>query len=281
MATTESIEQRYAVFGHPIAHSLSPRIHSLFAAQTGQHNMTYAAMDVAEDQFENSISEFYQQGGLGLNCTVPLKLLAFQRADQLSQRAQRCGAVNTLSFKEDGTIHGDNTDGLGLLRDITHNLNIPIKKNKLLILGAGGATRGILEPLLQEDPQHIVIANRTVEKALLLAESFNDLGNVTGCGYDALDGLSFDLILNATAASLHNQLPPLPDTALKPNGNCYDLAYGTQPTPFVKWGKQHGAVISADGIGMLIEQAAEAFLIWRGVRPETESLISDDSFRRS
>jgi shikimate dehydrogenase len=187
--------------------------------------------------------------------------------------------VNTLSFKKDGSIHGDNTDGMGLLRDITHNLNIPVRDSKLLILGAGGATRGILEPLLQEDPQQIVIANRTVEKALLLAESFNDLGNVTGCGYDTLNGQTFDLILNATAASLHNQLPPLPDTALKPNGNCYDLAYGSQPTPFVKWGRQHGAKISTDGIGMLIEQAAEAFLIWRGVRPETESLISDDSLR--
>jgi shikimate dehydrogenase len=281
MATTEIMEQRYAVFGHPVAHSLSPRIHSLFAVQTEQHNMTYTAVDVAEDQFDTAICDFHHQGGLGLNCTVPLKLLAFQCADKLSQRAQRCGAVNTLSFKKDGSIHGDNTDGMGLLRDITHNLNIPVRDSKLLILGAGGATRGILEPLLQENPQKIVIANRTVEKALSLAESFNDLGNVTGCGYDTLNGQTFDLILNATAASLHNQLPPLPDTALKPNGNCYDLAYGSQPTPFVKWGQQHGAVISVDGIGMLIEQAAEAFLIWRGVRPETESLISDDSFRRS
>jgi shikimate dehydrogenase len=281
MATTESIEQRYAVFGHPIAHSLSPRIHTLFAAQTEQHTMSYTAVDVSEDQFETAINDFYQQGGLGLNCTVPLKLLAFQRADLLSQRAQRCGAVNTLSFKGDGTILGDNTDGVGLLRDITHNQNVPIRDTKLLILGAGGATRGILEPLLQEDPQQIVIANRTVEKALSLAELFNDLGNVIGCGYDALDGQSFDLIINATAASLHNQLPPLPDTALKPNGNCYDLAYGAQPTPFVKWGQQHGATISVDGLGMLIEQAAEAFLIWRGVRPNTQSMIQDDSFRHN
>ncbi len=192
MATTESIEQRYAVFGHPIAHSLSPRIHTLFAAQTEQRNMTYAAVDVSEDQFETAINDFFQQGGKGLNCTVPLKLLAFQRADQLSQHAQRCGAVNTLSLQADGTIHGDNTDGLGLLRDLTDNLGIQIRDNNLLILGAGGATRGILQPLLQEQPQQIIIANRTLEKALTLAESFNDLGNVVGCGYDALNDQSFD-----------------------------------------------------------------------------------------
>jgi shikimate dehydrogenase len=239
--------------------------------------MSYTAIDVDEHLFETAISDFFQQGGQGLNCTVPLKLLAFQRADHLSQRAQRCGAVNTLSLQHDGTIHGDNTDGVGLLRDLTSNLKIPISNAKLLILGAGCATRGILEQLLQERPQHIVIANRTIEKAQQLAKSFSDLGDVTGCGYDALNGQSFDLILNATAASLHNQLPPLPDTALKPDGSCYDLAYGSQPTPFVKWGQQHNAAISTDGLGMLVEQAAEAFLIWRGVRPETQSVMDNIS----
>jgi shikimate dehydrogenase len=280
MVTTQSIE-RYAVFGHPIAHSLSPQIHGLFAVQTDQHNMTYTAIDVPPQTFDAAITDFYHQGGKGLNCTVPLKELAFECADELSQRALRCGAVNTLLFQPDGGLYGDNTDGVGLLRDLTHNLNIPIKNKNLLILGAGGATRGILEALLKEQPQQIVIVNRTVEKALKLAELFSDLGDVTGCGYNDLKSRTFDLILNATAASLHGQLPPLPETLLAPNAYCYDLAYATQPTPFVKWGREHGAAISTDGIGMLVEQAAEAFLIWRGVRPETQTLIQNYNVKQS
>lgn len=280
MVTTQSIE-RYAVFGHPIAHSLSPQIHGLFAVQTGQQNMTYTAIDVPPQTFDAVITDFYHQGGKGLNCTVPLKQLAFECADELSQRAQRCGAVNTLVFQPDGGLYGDNTDGVGLLRDLTHNLNIPIKNKNLLILGAGGATRGILETLLKEQPQQIVIVNRTVEKALKLAELFSDLGDVTAYGYNDLKLRSFDLILNATAASLHGQLPPLPETLLAPNASCYDLAYATQPTPFVKWGREHGAAISTDGIGMLVEQAAEAFLIWRGVRPETQTLIQNYNVKQT
>ncbi|HFD12101.1 MAG TPA: shikimate dehydrogenase [Crenotrichaceae bacterium] len=270
----------YAVFGHPISHSLSPRIHNLFAKQTGQSNMTYTAIDVPGQCFDQALTKFYQQGGKGLNCTVPLKELAFKRADHLSERARRCGAVNTLVFREDGQIDADNTDGIGLLRDLTHNLKIQINKQKLLILGAGGATRGILESLLTEQPEQIVIANRTVSKATKLAELFSDLGEVTGCGYDDLKAQRFDIVVNATAASLHGQLPPLPDTLLAEDACCYDLAYSVQPTPFVSWGNQYGAAVSTDGIGMLVEQAAEAFLIWRGIRPETMPLINDSRLKQ-
>ncbi len=279
MVTRQSIEHRYAVFGHPISHSLSPRIHTVFAEQTAQHNMLYTAIDVSKQNFQAAITDFYHQGGKGLNCTVPLKELAFECADELSQRALRCGAVNTLLFQSDGGIYADNTDGVGLLRDLTHNLKLSLCDKRLLILGAGGATRGILESLLQEKPKQIVIVNRTIEKAKALAELFADLGNVNGCGYNDLGNQSFDLILNATAASLHGELPPLADTLLNPNAACYDLAYGLEPTPFVTWGREHGAALSVDGIGMLVEQAAEAFLIWRGVRPETQALIQGDHLK--
>lgn len=273
MVTKQVNEQRYVVFGHPIAHSLSPRIHQHFATQTDQKLMTYTAIDVPAQNFQTAVTDFYDQGGKGLNCTVPLKELAFHYADEVSTRAQRCGAVNTLMFQDDGRLYGDNTDGIGLLRDLTDNLDIPLQNRSILILGAGGATRGILEMLLNKKPQHICIVNRTQSKAQNLVELFTDLGKVTACGYNELGHQSFDLIINATAASLHGDLPPLPDNLLTENGYCYDLAYALEPTPFVQWGRVHGARISVDGIGMLVEQAAEAFYIWRGIRPETQSLI--------
>lgn len=269
----ERYEERYAVFGHPVAHSLSPRIHSIFSKQTEQQTMTYTAIDVPRQNFEAAVRAFYADSGRGLNCTVPLKELAFELADQSSQRARRCGAVNTLVFQADGSLYGDNTDGVGLLRDLTDNLAVQIHNKTMLILGAGGAARGILEALLREKPVQIVIANRTVEKALRLAELFSDLGDVKGCGYDGLQSQSFDIVINATAASLSGELPPLPETLLNAKACCYDLAYASQPTPFVQWGRDHGASISTDGIGMLVEQAAEAFYLWRGIRPETRSLI--------
>lgn len=273
-------EQRYAVFGHPIKHSLSPQIHRHFAQQTGQKAMVYSALDVPAENFKNAVTDFYHQGGKGLNCTVPLKELAFDYADEVSARAQRCGAVNTLKFYDDGRLFGDNTDGIGLIRDLTVNLNIPVKGRKVLILGAGGATRGILEMLLNESPELVCIVNRTQSKAQGLAELFAELGYVTACGYQELGQQSFDLIINATAASLHGDLPPLPETLLADNGYCYDLAYALEPTPFVQWGKAHGASISIDGIGMLVEQAAEAFYIWRGVHPETRLLIESNVLKQ-
>jgi shikimate dehydrogenase len=263
---------RYAVFGHPIAHSKSPLIHALFAEQTGER-LTYVAQDVPPEAFETEARNFFAGGGKGLNCTVPLKELAWKIADHRSQRAERSRAVNTLALRSDGTIYGDNTDGVGLVRDLTVNLQLTLKDLRILLLGAGGASRGVIGPLLEHGPARLVIANRTPEKAVRLAEEFGDLGPIKGCGFSDLSRESFDLVLNATAASLSGEVPELPENILRPGGCCYDLAYGIEPTPFVLWGLDEGAGISVDGLGMLVEQAAEAFLIWRGIRPETRPVI--------
>jgi len=263
---------RYAVFGDPIGHSKSPQIHQFFAGQT-QQDIIYDAQAVPADQFNQAVSNFFTQGGKGLNCTVPLKELAWQRADLLSQRARLSKAVNTLAIQADGRLLGDNTDGAGLLTDLLVNQQIPLSNQRILILGAGGAARGIIEPLLRQSPSRLVIANRTETKAIDLCQDFSQLGEIQACGYRAIKTLQFDLIINATSASLTGQLPPLTDSLLAADGCCYDLAYADQPTAFVRWGKERGANKSLDGLGMLIEQAAEAFFIWRGVRPETVTLI--------
>ena len=262
----------YAVFGHPIGHSKSPRIHTLFAQQT-QQQLAYEAQDVPAELFDTAIGAFLKRGGKGLNCTVPLKELAWQRADTLTERAQFSKAVNTLAVQKDGTLLGDNTDGLGLVADLTNNHSIVLENSRILILGAGGASRGIVAPLMEKSPYCIVIANRTVEKANTLGAEFGHLGKISGCGYDAIKNKQFDLIINATSASLTGNLPPLGENILAKKGNCYDLAYGNLPTAFVKWGIDHAAEQSLDGLGMLVEQAAEAFYIWRGVRPETSRII--------
>lgn len=263
---------QYAVFGHPINHSKSPRIHHLFAQQTGQQ-INYQAQDVPAETFNEAVDKFLSQGGKGLNCTVPLKELAYQRADVLSKRAKFSKAVNTLMLQKDGQLLGDNTDGVGLVADLTINHSISLLDSRILILGAGGASRGILEPLMGESPQHITVANRTVEKARVLSDEFAELGDITGCGFDALKNKQFDLILNATSASLTGEIPPIEASILAENACCYDLAYSNQQTAFVKWGVEQGASICLDGLGMLVEQAAEAFNIWRGVRPETSTVI--------
>ncbi len=263
---------RYAVFGHPIGHSRSPTIHRLFAEQTGQGNMQYTAQEVTAAAFDQAVEHFFGEGGKGLNCTVPLKELAWSIADRRSTRAERCQAVNTLVM-QDGTLYGDNTDGIGLVRDLTANQQITLTGKSILILGAGGASRGILGPLLEQRPQRLVIANRTVARAVDLAELYRDMGDIAASSFADLEGQSFDLILNATAASLQGALLPLPDGIIAASGCCYDLAYGTQPTAFVRWGQQQHAAHSIDGVGMLVEQAAEAFLLWRGVRPETAPVI--------
>ena len=263
---------RYAVFGHPINHSKSPRIHQLFAQQTDQ-NLVYKAQDVPAESFNQSIDTFFTLGGKGINCTVPLKELAYQRADSLSERAQFSKAVNTLVLQEDGTLYGDNTDGIGLVTDLTNNHSITLLNSRILILGAGGASRGIIEPLMKKAPICLVIANRTVEKAITLSGEFSQLGNISGCGYDELKEIKFNLILNATSASLTGQIPNITESILAKNACCYDLAYSNQQTAFVKWGFTHGAKKNLDGLGMLVEQAAEAFFIWRGVRPKTSAVI--------
>ncbi len=263
----------YAVFGHPIRHSKSPLIHRLFAEQTGQA-IVYTAQDVGPECFDTALRAFRAGGGMGLNCTVPLKELAFRSAERLTERAELSGAVNTLWWDEADRLHGDNTDGVGLLRDLTVNLGLTLSGRRVLVLGAGGAARGILGPLLAQRPAVLVIANRTVSRAEELARRFAALGPVRACGFAELAGQRFDLILNATAASLADQLPPLPEDLLLPGGVCYDLMYGDRPTAFVRWGIAHGAGMSVDGLGMLVEQAAEAFLRWRGVRPDTGPVIA-------
>lgn len=268
-----TMSDRYAVFGHPISHSKSPRIHQLFAEQT-QQDLTYTAQDVANENFKPSVDSFFKSGGKGLNCTVPLKELAWRYADQLSNRAQLSKAVNTLVRQADGRVFGDNTDGIGLVNDLTINHAITLSNQRILILGAGGATRGILAPILAHRPSQIVIANRTLSKADTLATEFAQLGNLHSCEFAGLAQMQFDLIINATSASLNNQLPPLPDNLLTNNTSCYDLAYANEPTAFVRWGISQQARLSLDGLGMLVEQAAEAFKLWRGIQPKTAAVIS-------
>jgi len=275
------LTDRYAVFGCPIKHSKSPRIHRLFAEQTGQ-TLGYTAVEVPAEQFQTAAATFFAEGGKGLNCTVPLKELAWSYADRKTERAELSKAVNTLALLADGSILGDNTDGIGLVTDLTANHGIALAGMRILILGAGGASRGIIAPILEQSPQSLVIANRTVDKAVKLAAEFHDKGKIpiTGSGFDDLENRQFDLILNATSASLSGQLPLLPPGLLAAQGNCYDLAYGAEPTAFVRWGLENYAAKSLDGLGMLVEQAAEAFFIWRGIRPKTRSVIELLSLER-
>ncbi|MFT3929085.1 MAG: shikimate dehydrogenase [Spongiibacteraceae bacterium] len=263
---------RYVVFGNPIKHSRSPQIHAAFAEQTGQR-LTYRPQLVELDHFAEAAQEFFRSGGKGCNITVPFKLDAYAFAGELSGRARRAGAVNTLALQNDGSIYGDNTDGVGLVRDIEQNLAWEINNKRVLVIGAGGAVRGVLEPLLRRHPQFVVIANRTVEKAEQLAREFSDLGEVRACAFDALGAEQFDLIINATSAGLHGESLDLPASMLAQDCCCYDLTYGAQPTPFMRWAASEAAWAVADGLGMLVEQAAESFCIWRGVRPQTRPVI--------
>ncbi len=262
----------YAVIGNPIAHSKSPRIHAAFASET-QQDIHYDRILVEIGGLPQAITDFRRQGGKGLNITVPFKNDAFSLADSLTERAQLAGAVNTLVLKDDGTLHADNTDGIGLVRDLTINHGFKLKNKRLLLLGAGGAVQGVLLPLLQQQPSEIVIANRTVSKAEVLCEKFSSYGNITTSSFDKLAGQSFDGIINGTAASLQGEVPPLPDDILNAESWCYDMMYSNKPTAFVHWGNEHGAKYSVDGLGMLVEQAAESFELWRGVKPETSAVI--------
>lgn len=262
----------YAVFGNPINHSKSPNIHRQFAEQTGQ-DMHYTKQLVNEGEFEKTVQEFFGQGGKGLNITVPFKLNAFEFAQKRTARAERAGAVNTLAQLSDGTILGDNTDGIGMIHDM-HNLGWELEGKRVLILGAGGAVRGILQPLLEENPAQVIIANRTQSKAEELAKNFHDLGDVQAKSFEQLDGEVFDLVINGTSASMQGELPPLPDNLLAENACCYDMMYGAEPTIFLRWAKERGAAQLADGLGMLIGQAAEAFYVWRQIRPEVVPVIT-------
>lgn len=263
---------RYAVFGNPISHSKSPAIHTRFAQQTSQL-LTYEAICVPVDKFEASVTAFLADGGKGLNITVPFKEDAWRLADTCSERAQLAGAVNTLYVNDEGQLCGDNTDGVGMVRDIQSNHGYQIGGKRVLILGAGGAVRGVIRPVMEQNPQEVVIANRTLSKAETLADLFAPYGDVSASSFETLEG-PFDLIINGTAASLQGEMPNLPDGMLHSQSWCYDMMYAASQTPFNHWAEQQGAAQQMDGLGMLVEQAAESFYIWRGVRPDTSGLIN-------
>jgi len=262
----------YAVFGNPIKHSKSPQIHSLFAQQTNQ-SLTYTAELAEPDQFGLAVDDFIKHNGKGLNITVPFKEDAWSYAAQRSDRAQRAGAVNTLMLQQDGTLYGDTTDGVGLVRDLMQNHNIVLSGKNILIIGAGGAVRGVLEAILEQHPTSLLLANRTQQKAIQLAEYFSDLGSIDGCGLDEINERDFDIVINGTSASLKGDLPALPDSIFREGSCSYDMMYAAQATPFMQWSTENGASQVFDGLGMLVEQAAESFFIWRGVQPETTSVI--------
>lgn len=259
---------RYAVFGHPIGHSKSPRIHAAFAEQTGQV-LHYEAIEAPRHDFAGAWRAFVEEGGVGANVTVPFKQEAFALAEVLTPRARLAGAVNTLMLGRDGKTYGDTTDGVGLVRDLRAHA-APLEDARVLLLGAGGASRGVIEPLLEAGIATLTVANRTVDKARQLAALFADKGEVTGCGFDAVAG-PFELVINATSASLAGDLPPLPEGLFAEGGLAYDMMYAADPTVFLHWAAGHGAR-TVDGLGMLIEQAAESFWLWRRVRPDTAPL---------
>lgn len=263
----------YVVFGNPIAHSKSPLIHRLFAEQTGQA-LDYQTALAPVDDFTAFARQFFVSG-LGANVTVPFKEEAYRLADQLTERGRRAGAVNTLAMQADGSLLGDNTDGAGLVRDVKVNHGVTLKDKRVLLLGAGGAVRGALEPLLAEEPYVLVIANRTVEKAERLAQEFADIGPVLPAGYDWLEE-PVDIIINATSASLSGEVPPIAPSLIQPGETfCYDMMYAKEPTAFCRWATEHHAGRAVDGLGMLVEQAVEAFFLWRGVRPDSAPVLAE------
>ena len=263
----------FAVFGNPIQHSKSPIIHTLFAQQYAQQ-IEYRAVHVGLDDFVQATSRFFEAGGAGLNVTVPFKHEAFALAHRNSERSLRAGAVNVLTLADDGLIDGDNTDGIGLIRDLIANLGWTVQGLRVLLVGAGGAARGVLEPLLREQPRELLVVNRTAARAAALASEFADIGPLEGGAFDLIGARQFDLIINATSAGLSGAVPALPSSMLAENSRCYDMVYGAVPTPFLRWSADHTAGAVSDGLGMLVEQAAEAFYLWRQLRPETYSVIS-------
>lgn len=264
------MSDKYCVFGNPISHSKSPIIHAAFARQTGQ-DIEYRAIRAPSDGFADAVDAFIAEGGKGANVTLPFKQEAYQLATRLTRRAEQAGAVNTLMFKDDEVL-GDNTDGVGLLRDVMINLNTPIRGKRVLLLGAGGAARGVMGPLLDEAPASLTVANRTLLRACSLADHFSGTGPVPvpvrGCGYEDLAGQQFDVVINATSASLSGSMPPLPNGIFAPGSLAYKMMYGLGDTPFRVFARRQGAGLISEGLGMLLEQAAESFHLWRGVRPD-------------
>jgi shikimate dehydrogenase len=263
---------RYGVMGYPVAHSRSPVIHRLFAQQTGQE-LRYELLRVAPEKLEEAVRQFQRTGGKGLNITVPHKRTVFRLVDHLSERASTAGAVNVLTFRNN-EIYGENTDGIGLLRDLVVNLGMSLQGANILILGAGGATRGIVGPLLEMQPRHLCIANRTLKRAQDLVERFGNRDSITASSFNAVPVSGpYDLVINATSAVHGGDMPPYPETAISSATFCYDLSYSLHPTPFCDWAREHGAAHAVMGWGMLVEQAAESFHIWRAVRPDTQPVL--------
>jgi shikimate dehydrogenase len=266
-------KDRYAVIGHPVAHSRSPFIHTRFAAQTRQE-LEYSTIDASPDEFAAAVQRFFAAGGKGLNVTVPYKEAACRLATELTPRARRARAVNTLAVARSGGLLGDNTDGAGLVRDLLNNQRVTIAGRRLLLLGAGGAARGVLAPLLGLRPSELTIVNRDRQRAEELVGMFSDLGPLRAVSYGELGKQPYDIVINATAASLAGELPPLPASVVNARSICYDMAYAREDTPFVRWAHDRGVARALMGLGMLVEQAAESFHLWRGVRPDTASVLS-------
>jgi shikimate dehydrogenase len=264
---------QYGVIGNPVQHSKSPLIYRLFAEQTGQ-SLQYSAILVELEGLAVALAAFQAQGGKGVNITLPFKHRAVALVDSLTERAQRAEAINTITFNEDGSRLGDNTDGVGLVRDILVNKHFSIRGKRILVLGAGGAVRGIIDPLFGEHPSEIVIANRTENKAVALAEEFSDAGSTQACPLSLLENNSFDLVINGTSASLQDEMLDLPGSILKEDALCYDMVYGRGVTPFLRWAREQGSVLCVDGLGMLVEQAAESFYLWRNSKPDTKPVFA-------
>ena len=261
---------RYAIIGNPIAHSKSPEIHAAFARQTGE-DLRYERLLAPLDGFGPAVAAFRAAGGRGLNVTVPFKGEAYRLATEITPRARVAEAVNTLRF-DGARVDGDNTDGVGLARDLAANLGVAIDGRRILIVGAGGAARGVIEALLDARPVELVIVNRTGERAEALARQFT--GRVQGAGFEALPRHGFDIVINASSAGLAGEAPPLPESAFATGATAYDMVYGQGETPFLAFARRSGAGRLADGLGMLVEQAAESFFVWRGVRPATAPVLA-------
>jgi shikimate dehydrogenase len=267
LPVTDAPDQ-YGVAGHPIAHSWSPFIHGMFAKATAQ-NLVYRLFDIPPGNFRRDALRLFAGGIKGLNVTLPHKQTAAELVNELTPRAERARAVNTIAFFEQTSLLGDNTDGLGLTADLENNLGLALADKRVLILGAGGAVRGVLGSLMERELREVVIANRTPDRARKLAEEFSDLGQISGCGFSEVRGPPYDLIINATSASLQGEMPAMPDGLVSEESVCYDMAYGRGDTPFTLWANSLHAARALKGWGMLVEQAAESFLLWRGIRPDT------------
>jgi shikimate dehydrogenase len=263
---------QYGVAGHPIAHSWSPFIHGMFAKATAQ-NLVYRLFDISAENFRGEVLRLFATGIKGLNVTLPHKQAAAELVNELTPRAERAKAVNTIAFFDETSLLGDNTDGLGLTADLEQNLGLELGDMRVLILGAGGAVRGVLGPLMERELREVVIANRTPDRARKLAAEFADLGPISGCGFSEVRGPPYDLIINATSAGLQGEMPEMPPGLVGENSLCYDMAYGRGHTPFTLWAKSLHAARTTKGWGMLVEQAAESFLLWRGIRPDTAPVL--------